>query len=194
MTAAYWPVVIRNADVDAPTPRIFQDHYPNLNPPATRRSMTAPRAGRNAVQPPCGIRRAPFPDLSNRWSLAVDDKGTVHVTDSGSNQVLTLAGGGGASTGLPFAGLASPAAVGVDDGQRLPGIPSVEAAGAMKETSTRLEPTGWDVALLGQVHVQKITFHGINGAGRSGPAYDPSLLGADWENEYEQQSIRRRRW
>jgi hypothetical protein len=121
-TAAYWPVVIRTADLDGPTPRIFQDHYPNLNPTGDESLPDGATSGKElAMQPICGIRREltmaaesptamPFPSLGNPWSLAVDNKGTVYVTDSGSNQVLTLAGGGGASTALPFAGLASPSA------------------------------------------------------------------------------------
>lgn len=52
-----------------------------------------------------------------------------------------------------------------------------------------------DVALRGYAGARDITFYGIDGRCPSkvcGPA--TQLLDADGENEYERQSVRRRRW
>ncbi len=133
----------------------------------------------------------PFANLSNSSGIAVDIKGNVHVIDGGSNRVSKLAAGAGAPTVLPFAGVKSPSVVAVG------AAGSVYLQDLLDFRAQKLsapEPTGRDVALLGQVEDQKITFYEIDGARQNGPAHDPSLLGADWENECEQQSIRRRRW
>jgi hypothetical protein len=130
----------------------------------------------------------PFAHLRNHAGIAVDVKGNVRVAGGGSNRVSKLAAGAVAATVLPFAGLNSPS----DVAFAVAG--NVYLRDRLNFRMSALTPTSRDVALSGQVDDKKLTFYEIDSARQNGPAPCPPLLGADWENECEHQSIRRRRW
>lgn len=56
----------------------------------------------------------PFTDITAPWGIAVDEAGTVYVTEHNTNQVVKLLAGSTTSTVLPFTGLNTPLAVAVD--------------------------------------------------------------------------------
>ena len=57
----------------------------------------------------------PFTGLSGPQSVAVDDAGTVYITDTLNRRVLALARGSSTQQELPFTGLSGPQGVAVDD-------------------------------------------------------------------------------
>jgi serine/threonine-protein kinase len=56
----------------------------------------------------------PFTGVSVPWGIAVDNTGTVYVTEHDSNQVMKLAAGSNTATVLPLTGLNTPLGVTVD--------------------------------------------------------------------------------
>lgn len=146
----------------------------------------------------------PFGNVINHLAgVAVDNTGNVYVSGTGSNRVLKLEPGDGAATVAALHRRAF--ALGRGRGhfrkrlsRRRRQLPRAEAADPMRTRSTTPvqrtgRRTGRDVALPGQAGDRDITFYETSGSGLTGPALDPALLGADWENECEHQSIRRRR-
>jgi DNA-binding beta-propeller fold protein YncE len=65
-------------------------------------------------RPPGPVSDVPFTGLHTPQDVAVDDTGTVYVTDSGDNRVLKIAAGSGKQTQVPFAGLEYSNGVAVD--------------------------------------------------------------------------------
>ena len=55
-----------------------------------------------------------FTGVSAPWGIAVDNAGTVYVTEHDSNQVMKLASGSNTPTVLPLTGLNTPLGVAVD--------------------------------------------------------------------------------
>jgi serine/threonine-protein kinase len=56
----------------------------------------------------------PFTGLSNPIGVAVDDAGSVYVTDDDNKRVVKLAAGSSTQTVLPFTDLTHPSGVAVD--------------------------------------------------------------------------------